>query len=36
MLRSGLEDFRYNNHVDLAKLVTLYMHVLKTTGAMPR
>jgi hypothetical protein len=36
MLRSGLEDYGYNSHVDLAKLVALYMDVLKTMGAIPR
>jgi hypothetical protein len=35
MLRSGLEDYRYNSQVALSKLEELYMDALKTTGAMP-
>ncbi len=36
MLRSGLEDYGYNSHVGLAKLVELYMDVLETMGAIIR
>ncbi len=36
MLRSGLEDYRYNSQVALSKLEALYIDSLKTTGAMPR
>jgi len=36
MLRSGLEDHRYNSQVALAKLEALCMDALEATGAMPR
>ncbi len=34
MLRSDLEDYRYNSQVALGNLEAVYMNVLKTTGAM--
>jgi hypothetical protein len=34
MLRSDLEDYRYNSQVALGNLEAVYMDVLKTTGAM--